>query len=383
MPRKKQTRQRNKKGSVVVFTRDGMLRLRWTYNGKPYYLAIGLPDSPSNRFMAQGLADEIKSDISNKRFDTTLTKYRPEQKASESETLHTTDIFEQFIEHRRQEGTSGQAIASRYKAMLANLKRFGRDIETEEDARAFVELLRSRQCPLVSNQNLSLLKGFADWAVTWGMMQANPFSNINRLKVNKSVNPKRLPLTKEQIRAFLAAIKTDRLYHSYHDYCMAMFYLGVRPSEAAGLRWKHIDWQRRVVTICESMSRGPNGETAGYARQRKGTKNNQVREIDITPKLYAVLQDRYSPDLDADALIFTTPKGKPIDDHTFSQDIWKRICKNIGIERVPYAARHSLGSHLLEDGASIPQVAGILGNRPETTARHYSHMLNRPNMPEF
>jgi len=75
--------------------------------------------------------------------------------------------------------------------------------------------------------------------------------------------------------------------------------------------------------------------------------------------------------------------GKPIDDHTFSQDIWKRICKNIGIERVPYAARHSLGSHLLEDGASIPQVAGILGNRPEPTARHYSHMLNRPNMPEF
>lgn len=137
--------------------------------------------------------------------------------------------------------------------------------------------------------------------------------------------PKRLPLTKEQIQAFLTAIKADPLHHEYHDFCMAMFYLEVRPSEAAGLRWKHIDWQRRVVTVCESMSRGPNGETAGYARQRKGTKNGQVREVDMVPKLYAVLQERCSPDVDADVLIFTTPKGKPIDDHTFSQDIWKRI----------------------------------------------------------
>lgn len=383
MPRKRK-RQQNKKGSIAIGTLNGMLRLRWTYQGAPYTLALGLPDSPINRHAAQAKAAEIQADIAMQQFDSTLAKYRPQRDAPGLELRHTTAIFEQFIEHRRTEGTSGQAIASRYTPLLSNLKRFGKDIEAESEARNFVELLRSRQSPLVSNHNLSLLKGFGDWAVSEGLLPANPFTSIKRLKATKNVNPKRLPFTREQIQAFLDAVKTDRYYFSYHDFCMTLFYLGVRPSEAAGLRWKHIDWQRKVVTIYESMSRGPNGETAGYARQRKGTKNSQVRELEIRPKLYTVLQGRYTPDADPGALVFTTtPKGKPIDDHTFSQRVWKRICKKIGVDRVPYAARHSLGSHLLHEGASIADVASILGNREETTARHYSHSINRPQMPDF
>ncbi|MGD1908304.1 MAG: tyrosine-type recombinase/integrase [Leptolyngbyaceae cyanobacterium] len=383
MPRKKQKRQRHKKGSVVVSTRNGMLCLRWTYNSKPYYLAIGLPDTPLNRYRAQALADDIKSDISNQRFDPTLDKYRPQSGTPEPETVSTTMIFERFIEHRRNEGTSGQAISSKYVPLLSNLKRFGKDIKTEADARKFVELLRSRQAPLTSNQNLSLLKAFASWAVSQALIETDFFNSIKRLKASRAINPKRIPLTKEQIRAFLDAIKLDRYYYSYHDFCMTLFYLGLRPSEAAGLRWKHINWQRRTITICESMSRGPNGETAGYARQRKDTKNHRIREVEIRPKLYTALQGRYSSEFDPDALVFTTPRGKPIDDHNFSQRVWKRICKKIGIEKVPYAARHSLGSHLLEDGATIPQVANVLGNHPETAARHYAHMVNRPQMPDF
>jgi integrase len=244
-------------------------------------------------------------------------------------------------------------------------------------------MLRTRQSTLVANQNLSLLKGFADWAIEQGLMESNPFTVIARLKGSKAVNPKRTPLTLAQTRSFLDAIKFDRYYSGYHDFCMALFYLGVRPSEAAGLRWRHIDWQRRVVTICESLSRGEQGQTADYARQRKSTKTNKACEIELHEHIYAMLQGCFNPDVDNDALIFTTSTRLPIDDHTFSQRVWRRICKRIGIERVPYAARHSLGSHMLEASATIPQVAAVLGNTPKTTARYYSHMVNRPKMPGF
>ena len=336
-----------------------------------------------NRQAAQAKASEIREDIALQRFDTTLDKYRPSEKGPEPQKLSTAEIFAQFMEHRRQGGTSGQAISSRYKPLLANIKRFGRDIETQSDAQEFVELLRSRQCELVSNQNLSLLKGFAEWGVTNDLIEFNPFAGIQRLRTLRRKNPKRRALKKEEIRAFLDAIKRDRYYHHYHDFCMAMFYLGIRPSEAVGLRWNHFDWDRRVVTVFESLSRGEDGKTAGYARQRKETKNHKIREIELHPDLYDTLYKRQQSTDQPDDLVFTTPKGNPIDDHSFSQRAWKRMCKQIGIDRVPYASRHSLGSHLIDEGATIPQVAEILGNTPETTARHYSHMINRPKMPGF
>lgn len=95
-------------------------------------------------------------------------------------------------------------------------------------------------------------------------------------------------------------------------------------------------------------------------------------------------QDLYGGGKPEGDLIFATVTGKAIDDHNFSQRTWKDICTAAGIPyRVPYAARHSLGSHLLESGATIPQVAEVLGNNPETTARHYAHAINRPKMPGF
>lgn len=381
MPRKT-TRQRHKKGTVAVAKRNGMLRLRWTHQGQPYHLAIGLADSPLNYQKAVALAAEIQGDIALGRFDPSLARYRPQVEEPDP-TPSTAALFERFMEARAKDGTSGQAIAARYQPLLSNLRRFGKDIATEDEARAFLDLLRSRQSALTANQNLSLLRGFGEWATAQGHLDTNPFATLKRQKTTALPNPKRQPLTAAEIRAFLDAIKFDRYYSSYHDFCMTLFYLGVRPSEAAGLRWKHIDWQRHTITIAESLSRGQDGRTAGYARQRKTTKTTKTRELDLHPDLYAMLQGRFDPTAKPDALIFTTPRGNPIDDRSFSQRAWKHICTKLGIERVPYAARHSLGSHLLDQGASIPQVAATLGNTPETTARHYSHMINRPQMPGF
>lgn len=165
---------------------------------------------------------------------------------------------------------------------------------------------------------------------------------------------------------------------------MTLIYLGTRPSEAIALKWKHIDWQRHEITISESLSRGEDGKTSSYSRQRKTTKNHKTRVIELHPDIYATLQGRFTPECKPNDLVFTTPTGKAIDDHVFSQRAWKQLCKAAGIEyRVPYAARHSLGSHLLENGATIPQVAEVLGNTPTTTARFYSHRINRPTMPGF
>ncbi|MDS3862472.1 site-specific integrase [Thermosynechococcaceae cyanobacterium BACA0444] len=330
-----------------------------------------MADTPLNRSIAKRKAGEIECDLHSGHYDPTLAKYKPKPVREALTTVH---LFERFIESRQTQ-VSPQAIESRYRPILSNLKRFKSNIEDESQARAFVDLLRSRQSALIANQNLSLLKTFGAWAVAEEHWSSNHFESIERLKVSHAPKPKRLPFTREETRKLLDAARLHPRWHSYHDFYMVLLYLGVRPSEAIGLRWRHINWQRQTITICESL---------GRTRQAKSTKNGKARVIDLHPDLLAMFQGRFSNDKPQDALIFTTATGKVIDDHCFSQRTWKDLCKAAGIpHQVPYAARHSLGSHLLENGASIPQVVEILGNNPETTARHYAHAINRPQMPGF
>ena len=60
MPKRK---KRNPKGTVAVIERGGTLSLRFRTQGKQYRLALGLPNTPVSKKIAQGRAAEIQRDI--------------------------------------------------------------------------------------------------------------------------------------------------------------------------------------------------------------------------------------------------------------------------------------------------------------------------------
>jgi integrase len=376
---RKKPQTRAKRGTVSIVNRDGMLYLRFKREGKDYRLAVHLADSPYNRLAAQKLATQIETEMAAGIFDPTLDRYRP---AKKTETIDTVTLFERFIIYRQRQGTSGQAISTRYRPLLANLRRFERSISTEQDARDFMEVLRSRQSPTISNQNLSLLRGFCDWAIQAGHIDTNPFTAIKPVKATKN---RRQPFSREEISKILATAKFHRTYSSYHDFILILLSLGLRPSEAIGLRWQHIDLMRKQVTITESLSRSADGRSSGTARQRKATKTTSQTVLPLTDRLCTMLAGRRPLECKPDDLVFTSAKGLAIDDHSFSQRVWKRILQDAGVEhRPPYNSRHSFTSHLIESGASLPQVAAMLGHRStRMVAETYGHMLDRPTMPEF
>ncbi len=168
-------------------------------------------------------------------FDPTLKKYRSTVVSVTCHLKPVAESFQDFIDYRRSVGTSEQAIYSRYLPLLSHLQRFG-NITSEQSARAFVDLLRSRQSALIANQNLSLLKGFASWAVTSGLMPSNYFTDIHPLKVHSL--SRRKPFTVDEIRLLLDAVKNEPILSHYHDFCVVLLFLGLRPSEAIGLRWQ-------------------------------------------------------------------------------------------------------------------------------------------------
>jgi site-specific recombinase XerD len=56
--------------------------------------------------------------------------------------------------------------------------------------------------------------------------------------------------------------------------------------------------------------------------------------------------------------------------------IFKRICKDAGVHPDhPHRMRHTLAADLLVKGASVEDVAAILGNSPQIVQKHYSQFI--------
>jgi hypothetical protein len=65
------SRRKALKGTAETCADKGWLQLRWSWGGKRYFLAIGLPDTQVNRTIAERKAKLIERDILTKQFDQT------------------------------------------------------------------------------------------------------------------------------------------------------------------------------------------------------------------------------------------------------------------------------------------------------------------------
>jgi integrase len=368
---KKPPRQRAKKGSVSLKQRGDYLQLRWSVDGHPFSLSAGL-NNPLNNFNARELAAQIERDISLKLFDPTLDKYKPKLIAHEQQVKpeSTVELFSHYTQSRRDDGTSEQTISAKYKAISNHLKRFGQDITTEADALEFVNLLKS----------------FGDWATQQQAITFNPFAHIKPLKTTKTTSPTRKPFSRDEIKRLLEAAKTHRTLYKMHDFCMTILYLGLRPSEAIGLRWQDVDLVRGEVTIEQSLARNGQGQSGGSSRVRKPTKTGTIRTLGLPNSLLTMLRGRAAANHAPKDLIFLSPQGCPIDDHNFSQKTWKKLCTLAGVpHRVPYACRHTVLSYGIETGGlSLKQAQYVAGHStPRMVMETYGHMKDKPILTDW
>ncbi|WP_348918734.1 tyrosine-type recombinase/integrase, partial [Adonisia turfae] len=89
--------------------------------------------------------------------------------------------------------------------------------------------------------------------------------------------------------------------------------------------------------------------------------------------LVAMFRARRSATVRDDDLVFTSPKGNPIDDHNFRKRHWTPALAAANVPyRKPYNTRHSFISQAIDQGWSISEIASITGNSEETILRHYT-----------
>lgn len=140
-----------------------------------------------------------------------------------------------------------------------------------------------------------------------------------------------------------------------------MAYAGLRPSEAAGMRWEDFDPIANKLSLRQAL----------VAREETdGKTGKSLRVITISPKLTRLL-------VEAKGNRMVGPMsrnniGEPINSEHFAGKYFRPLCRDIGLKyRSPYAMRHTFITIALMEGASAAHVAEYCGTSIQEIERSY------------
>ena len=162
-----------KKGTVQVGAVRDRLRLRWSFGGQRHTLYLELPDSITNRRVAEAKAKLIERDMALGAFDATLEKYRSQ---FEARSIASTDLYEQFVEAKTR--TVLSQSMTKYQGLSSYLRQYFRnraaDAITQTDAHKFCNWLSKRLRPVTVRERIATLRSCWNWAIARKVLTVNP-----------------------------------------------------------------------------------------------------------------------------------------------------------------------------------------------------------------
>jgi integrase len=161
-----------------------------------------------------------------------------------------------------------------------------------------------------------------------------------------------------------------------------MLQLGLRNSEARGLRWADLDFQKNEISVNNAIGQTANGEVIGQPKTKRS-----VRKLPLSPYLRGVLlehqdeQAAYALSIGSawtDNGLVVTNRSGGILSHSQTYKAVKSIVKNnpqLPQDLHPHSLRHSFVSLLISSGVDIVTVAKLAGDTVDIITRIYAHSL--------
>jgi len=355
---------------VFIENDRGRLRLKLFEQGKYRSVSLGLPDTPANRLAAQRTANQIELDYLAGHFDETLLRYKPRSNGSKSTAVTVPVLFEHYVKAMTKSKNLCPGSLSRYQGCLSHLSK-ALNIQAElikpQKTESFVSYLRQQVSERTAKEYLWMLKACWVWAVgKYHISSPNPWDGLIATIKPQPRQPVK-PFTSDEVTRILLAFSQHRYYSYYADFVTFLFGSACRFGEVTALRWRHFSADLTVVWIGESVSRG----------NRKSTKTGKAREVILTPKIIAMLNNRLKlSQAKPDDLVFPSRSGKEINDREFRRRAWTTVLSECGIEyRKPYATRHTAISHALAAGANPFTVAAQSGHDLQVLLKHYASVI--------
>jgi len=227
-----------------------------------------------------------------------------------------------------------------------------------------------------------LLHEMLESAVENELLIKNPVKKTVKCTSAKKSKPKRV-LTKAEQKKFLEKMKDERYYNQY----AFLLQTGLRAGEMIGLTWDDIDFENKVLYVQRTMEYKYDLKkwVTGAPKSESGT-----RKIPLTEEAVLILKKQKEVNkllkvipMDFSDLIFLSPKGEPVKNSTYDEDIY-RICRKTGIEKFSmHTLRHTFATRCIEAGMKPKTLQMILGHYDiGITMNLYVHVTDEEKVKE-
>ena len=368
-------------GSIRKQSQSGKLFVDFRYLGKRRREYTLLDDTPENRAKLQRLLQRIERDIQRGTFD--YLAYFPSSKAGKSaadsahqsptnapsslnaaqprsgpqiassppfSTFATQWQAENAVQWRRSYQRTVADIVSGHLLPLFGQQEVG-SITREQilHFRSKLAKVPGRKKDTLSprriNAVMNILRGIL-YEASDRYQFTCPFYNIKPLKVPKSDVQ---PFTLEEVKRLLAAVRED-----FRDYYTVRFFTGLRTGEIDGLKWKYVDFDRRLILIRETLVAGEEDET-------KTIESN--RDVQMSQIVFDALQRQKARTGHLGPWVFCNREGQPLDHNNVTKRVWYPLLRYLGLApRRPYQTRHTAATLWLAAGENPEWIARQMGH---------------------
>lgn len=207
------------------------------------------------------------------------------------------------------------------------------------------------RAPATANRYMVVLSTAFTMAVNeWEWLTDHPMRGIARLPEPRG--RVRFLDDDERTRLLLAC----REINSPHLHFLVVLALstGARHGELIKLRWRDVDFKRNVIVLHD-------------------TKNKERRVLPLAHHALEMIQQRYRERTLATDLVFPSPYDpkRPWE----SQSSWKAALAKAKITDFRFHdLRHSAASYLAMNGASLAEIAEVLGHKTLAMVKRYAHL---------
>ena len=376
-------------GSVRSRSETGQLFLDFKFQGRRLREQTALPDTPANRKRLIKVLDRIEAEIALGSFDYQKTFGRPlpvkrEEGEEESSTngLHPTTrkgtpLFKDFadlwfteseVSWRRSYTVTQRGSLDKYL-----LPYFG-DKEVGQITKADVLAFRASLAKVTTRKSDNTLSNRRINSVMKPLRQilneaadrhefTSAFRNIKPLKMKRSDV---MPFSLEEVQRILNTVRPD-----YRNYFTVRFFSGMRTGEVHGLKWKYIDFERRLIMVREAIVLKEEDELKT---------DGSLRDIQMNDLVFEALEKQLLVSGKRSEYVFCGRAGKPIDNQNFLNRVWAPLLRHLGyVHRRAYQMRHTAATLWLASGEAPEWIARQLGHTStEMLFRVYSRYV--PNL---
>ncbi len=183
----------------------------------------------------------------------------------------------------------------------------------------------------------------------WEWIDSNPVSRVKKLKEPRG----RVRFLSDEERSnLLAACKTSDNTHLYLVVVLALS-TGARKMEVLGLKWKDVDLKRQAIVLHD-------------------TKNGERRVLPLQGHALECMKAHAKVrSLHSEYVFPSDVKNQPMDIRT----AWENAMISAGVHDFRFHdLRHSAASYLAMNGASLAEIAEVLGHKTLAMVKRYAHL---------